>query len=227
MRSAHWVALLLRPSLYLSVSFYGFNKDGSELYDLQSSSFDGSDSSSYASHAVDPQTGMLGPETPLFGTERNWGDTTIAFIADKFLGDSYKGSSNAPGDSWADIYAHPISPGAPMIHCTIAMLSVCDTATAVRLDPSQQYLFFSDPATQSIRVIHVDLAGKQLVDTGTFIPLIKVATLDFSRDGSLVYVITEPDAIIHIYGFDALTGKVTPGGTLPLTGSRIYPAERR
>lgn len=212
------------PSAYFTNSLYGFSDDGSKLYDVQSDSFDGSANSSYGSHSVDPQTGNLGPDVPFFSTSRNWGDTEVAFIADKFTGDYYKGSSNAPGDSWADIYPY----NAPNIHCTISMLKVCDTATDVHLDPSEQYLFFTDPAMQSIRVIDVDLADARLVDTGNSIPITGNPQLYFSSHGSLVYTIMGGEAAVHIYSFDAKSGKLTAGDTVPLpVPSRIFPAERK
>ena len=70
------------------------------------------------------------------------------------------------------------------------MLSACGDASNVRLDPSGQYLFLTDPAAQQVSVGHINLPKHKIEDTGSFLPLTGQSPgFSFSPDGKFVYAV--------------------------------------
>lgn len=214
------------PQFYFTTSFNGFSSDGSELYDSQNVSFDGTFGSDYDRLAVDPKTGFLKPGVAFFGTGGNWGEEDIAILADNFLGDFH--IYEFPGSQlnlYATIPPYPNS-APPFIQCNLSMLAVCNTATDVYLDPSNEYIWFADPATQETHVFRVDIEGKQLIDTGSTVPVFDRRLL-FSPDGTLIFART--NTLVSVYGFNAKTGKVSSGNATPITltwDTEVYPSQR-
>ncbi|MFY9910428.1 MAG: beta-propeller fold lactonase family protein, partial [Candidatus Sulfotelmatobacter sp.] len=114
--------------------------------------------------------------------------------------------------------------------CTSAMLSACGTSTNVQLDPSGNYLFLTDPASQQVRVGSIDLPENAVTDTGNFLPFTsQTPGFAFSPDGALVYALLASDLNLHVYRFDPTSGNLTEGeASIPVPNSAGFaPALRQ
>lgn len=92
------------------------------------------------------------------------------------------------------------------------MLGACGTATNVQLDPSGEYLFLTDPASQLVRVASINLSQNAVTDTGHSLPFtMQTPGFAFSPDETLVYALLASDFSLHIYHFDQTNGNLTEG----------------
>ena len=220
------------PNYYFTAALFGFNPSGSELYDTWNVNFDGEAASNYYSRTVNPNTGTLGPNVNLFAWD-DWVSSDQVLLANNLIIDLSR-PGQAPQPQSINIY--PLVPNSttPEIVCNTAMLAACGWAQGMALDPSGQYLFLtptypfltSDNVTE---VAKIDLATKQIVNTGYSIP--GSPQILFSGDGRLVYAVTlnyEGDSTVQIYKFDKTDGAVTPGGEISQPGlNNVTPAERQ
>jgi 6-phosphogluconolactonase (cycloisomerase 2 family) len=147
----------------------------------------------------------------------------------RLIVDQYRSNSGANENS-LNIFPNTPNPRQPIIHCTMAMLTFCATATNVQLDSSGQYLFLTDPATQAVHVASIDLSSGKVRDTGNAMPMTsQTPGFAFSPDGSIVYAMLADDRSVHFYRFDRASGSLSEGGT-PLalaSGSGICPAQHQ
>ncbi len=208
------------PDNFWPASLYGLSADGSKLY----LSLYGTQGAVYRERPVNLHTGRLGSDVGLYAPGRHWGEPVIG---NKLMIDDYRPSSSS---GYLNVFPNVPSPRRPVIHCTSAMLSVCETATNVQLDPSGHYLFLTDPKTQLVHVSGINVAAHRVADTGGSIPFTaETPGFSFSPDGTLVYAILASDDSVHVYRFDPGSGALTAGGSpLPLPASGgICPAMRR
>lgn len=208
------------PDYYWPASLYGLSTDGSKLY----LSLYGTQGATYQQRSVNLHTGTLGSDVGLYAPGRHWGEPVIG---KKLMIDDFRPSGSA---GYLNVFPNAPKPRQPFVHCTSAMLSACETATNVQLDPSGHYLFLTDPQTQLIHLSRINLTAHRIVDTGRSIPFTaETPGFFFSPDGTLVYAILASDSSVHVYRFDPGSGALTPGPiplALPASGG-ICPALRR
>ena len=216
-----------------SAGLFGWNADGTQLYDTWAVSFHGSNTTDYRQRTVNSQTGALGAEVPVYSVSYSWANQgEIVAIGSKIIVDFFMGSGGAV-NTWLNIFPNSPNPPlnqTPLINCTSTMFGPCSTAAGVQLDNSGKYLFFNDPVSQKIRVARIDLSASQVVDTGSSIPSSQAGhVVVFSTDGTLVYTIPWDNSVpLQIYSFDAGSGKLTPGSSLalPAVYDGVYSVER-
>jgi len=208
------------PSYDWPAALYGLSRDGSKLY----LTFNSTQGLEYRERSVNLRTGTLGPDIGLYTPGSHWGELVIG---QKLLIDDYRPWNQS---GYLDVFSNAPGPSHPIIHCTSAMFSACETATNVQLDAFGHYLFLTDPNTQSIRVAQIRMRTRRVVDTGGSFPFTaEIPGFSFSPDGTLVYAILASDNSVHIYGFNPASGALTPGGSalaLP-PSSGICPALRQ
>jgi hypothetical protein len=220
------------PNYYFTAALFGFNPSGSELYDTWNVNFDGEAASTYYSRTVNPETGTLGPNVKFFA----WGDWVSSdqvLLTNNLIIDLSR-PGQAPQPQSINIYPLAPNPTTPEIACNTAMLAACGSAQSMAIDPSGQYLFLSPnyPSLTSDNVTHIariDLATKQIVDTGHSIP--GSPQIFFSGDGLLAYAVTlnyVGNSTIQIYKFDGADGAVTQGEQISQPAlTNVSPAERQ
>lgn len=205
------------PAPYWPAFLYGFSPNGGELYDTSMVAT----GSVYRQRSINLSSGELGDDNQLLSVS-NEEEVAIGNV----IVDQYQSDTGASG-SFLDIFPNSPNPSQAVIHCTIAMLGSCATATNVQLDPSGRYLFLTDPATQAVHVAAIDLSGGRVSDTGSWLPMTsQTPGFAFSADGSIVYALLASDRRVHFYHFDRGNGSLSEAGTpLALTaGSGICPA---
>jgi Lactonase, 7-bladed beta-propeller len=193
---------------------YGFSADGKELYlnrqDLQGPF--------YEQRELNSQTGSVGPDVILYQPAGGWSGSNMLVIGKRLMANQYR----SPGGV-GSIDVLPLVPNAQedLFCCTRSMLNACETAANVQIDPSGNYFFLSDPASQKIHVAKIALDEKRLDDTGSFIPMTaQIPGFAFSPDGTLVYGILASDMSVHVYSFNPATGQLAGGGSsLPLANN--------
>ena len=191
---------------------YGMTSTGTELYL-------GSDQQKgpvYWERSVNKQTGTLAAQVLLLSPPIQ--DTTVfgtSLIID------YQNALNTVPPRYVTVFPNTPNPRKHLIQCGSAMLSACGDTSNVQLDPSGQYLFMTDPASQQVRVGHINLAKHTIEDTGNFLPLTaQTPGFSFSPDGKFVYALLASDLSIHIFSFDRTTGILTEGSTtIPIPAS--------
>ena len=208
-----------------------FSKDGTALYDeVDCSGPHASGNIGVRKSAVDPTTGALTLGN-VFWQYSFYNDQDLSrsvAVGDKLLAFARIDGSFAH-DSGIGIFAvsntASTSTPTPLVQCNASMLTACATTTDVRLDPSEQFVFATDSATSTVRVLRIDLAHQQLVDTGYSIPAVQNGPpVAFSSDGVLVYAATSNSAV-QVYRFDATTGALTPTAIINVgTAFSMYPA---
>jgi hypothetical protein len=211
------------PASYWPAFLYGFSPNGSKLYDTSTLA---TGSVVFRQRSINLQTGVLGSDDQLFSAS-NEEEVAIGNV----IVDQYQSDTSA-SQSFLDIFRNAPSPTHAMIRCTMTMLGFCATATNVQLDPSSQYLFLPDSATQAVHVAAIDLSGRKIIDTGNSMPITSPTAnpqFAFSPDGSIVYAMLTRDGAVHFYHFDRASGSLTEAGTpLPLTSSSgICPAQHQ
>jgi hypothetical protein len=196
---------------YCSFGTVGFNPAATTLYAEMFCGSHDSSSVTYYERSVNATTGALGPDVQVYGwSNGNLGYEYVQFVANHmfdFAVPGYQAGTNS-------VNVYPIVPNTktPTIHCTGAMLEACGNATGVT-HPSGKYVFMgiSPDITQ---IDKVELSAHRIVDTGNYIPY---GFPRFSPDGSVVYTtnnLSNGDFDIEIYGFNATTSGVTPGGAI-------------
>jgi 6-phosphogluconolactonase (cycloisomerase 2 family) len=207
------------PAPFWPAFLYGFSPDGSKLYDTSTLAT----GSLYRQRAINLNTGVLGGDRKLLSVS---GETEV--VIGNVIIDQYRSDTNT-SQSYLDIFPNTLSPSQAVIHCTITTMTFCATATNVQLDSSGHYLFFTDPATQAVHVVAIDLSKKKISDTGSSMPMTsQTPGFAFSPDGSIVYALLASDGSVHFYHFDR-AGSLSQAGT-PLAlapGSGICPAEHQ
>lgn len=205
----------------------GFSADGTKLYDeIGCYGPYNSSSATYNARAVNLQTGALGPDQQVF----NWsngdagGYESVQFI--KTLVFNFVTPNDfEPGVEQVNVF--PLQPNTsnPIVQCDATMLEACGYSSGVA-HPSGEYVFMG-VSTDSTQIDKVELGQKKIVDTGNYIPY---SFGKFSPDGTLVYGYSwqNTSVYVEIYGFNAATSEVTPGGSiyLPSGFATYYVAER-
>jgi hypothetical protein len=208
------------PSNIWPAFLYGFSEDGSKLYDTSMVAT----GAVYRERSINLTNGALGGDKQIFSAS---GEQDI--VIGKVIVDQYRSGSSANENS-LNIFPNTSNPSRAIIHCTMAMLSFCATATNVQLDSSGHYLFLTDPATQAVHVASIDLSSGKVRDTGNSIPMTsQTPGFVFSPDGSIVYAMLASDRSVHFYAFDRASGSLSEGGT-PLalaSDSGICPAQHQ
>ncbi|MGB8113638.1 MAG: beta-propeller fold lactonase family protein, partial [Candidatus Sulfotelmatobacter sp.] len=199
---------------------YGLSPDGTELY-LTSEDANGP---AYWQRAVNGQNGTLATDVLLFYPP---GGDSVVFGATLIVDYRDLGCSEP---RYVNVLSNIPEPSRQLIHCTSAMLSACGTSTNVQLDPSGNYLFLTDPASQQVRVGSIDLPENAVTDTGNFLPFTsQTPGFAFSPDGALVYALLASDLNLHVYRFDPTSGNLTEGeASIPVPNSAGFaPALRQ
>jgi hypothetical protein len=204
----------------------GFSPDGNQLNEAWYCTSYDTNTQYYYTRRVNQQTGALGPDVQTIVT----GGTTVAYnlvtITPQAIFDYYNlgfsGSTNI-------LYVYPPRGGAnPIFHCTFDMLAACSRATNPTVDPSGNYIFFYTP--NGTGIAKVELAGKQIVETGNSIPAGR-DVMAFSPDERIIYTRNGSNPyLVGTYIFDLATGAVNPGGEISVPGSSppsIVPALRK
>mgnify|MGYP001258244693 CR=1 FL=1 len=205
------------PAVYWPAFIYGFSPNGSMLYDTSPLST----GSVYRQRAINQTNGGLGSDNPLITLN---GSQEI--VIGQLIADLHQADSNL-NQGYLDIFPSVPNPKLA-IHCTIAMLSYCATASNIQLDRTGRYLFLTDPATSAVHVAAIKLRRNKILDAGSSMPMTsQTPGFAFNQSGSIVYAI-QTDGNIHFFHFDATSGTLTEGGApLPIAaGSGICPAHR-
>jgi hypothetical protein len=200
---------------------YGLSADGSELY-LQSGDENGP---TYWESAVNGQSGALATDVLLFQPPIT---NSVVFGASVII--DYQNALDCSQPRYVNVLSNQPEPAQVLIHCTSAMLSACGTASNVQLDPSGEYLFVTDSASQTVQVARINLSSKVVTDTGNSFPMTaQVPGFAFSPDGTIVYAWLASDSNLHVYGFDSSNGHLTEGGaSIRMSNSAGFvPALRR
>lgn len=207
------------PAPYWPAFLYGFSGNGSRLYDMSVSGT----GSVYRERPINLTTGTLGKDAILLTLN---GESEVAI--GKIIVAQYR-SEVDPQQGYLDVFPNIPNPSIPLIHCNAAMLQSCATAKYVQLDRSNRFLFLTDPTTQTIHVVRINLQAGRIVETGSDIPMTAQAPgLAFSPDGSIVYAIAK-DGNLHFYHFNQNSGSLSEGGIpMPIpAGAGICPAQYR
>jgi hypothetical protein len=107
------------------------------------------------------------------------------------------------------------------------MLAACGSDTGVA-HPWAKYVFYTNAQNNTTDVDAVDLSSKQIVSTGTMFSTPTPNVLEFSPDGSVAYSWERQASTISIFGFNASTAAITPGGSVTESSTiSILPTERR
>jgi len=208
------------PALMPTI-LYGINPDGAQLY-LGSEDADGP---LFWERAVNGQNGTLAADVLLLQPPMR---DSVVFGAALII--DYQNAFNCSQPRYVNVLPNKPEPPAPLIHCADAMLSACGMATNVQLDPSGEYLFLTDSATQQVRVARINLPENVITDTGNFLPFTaQVPGFAFSPDGTLVYALLASDFSLHVYRFNKASGNLTEGGaSIPMpNGAGFSPALRQ
>jgi Lactonase, 7-bladed beta-propeller len=213
------------PNYFLPASLFGLSIDGKRLY----IKYQGTSGVAYRQRSVNTNSGALGPEIALYGQAGLWNETNTLAIGSKVIVDTYRSLGPVPA-GYLNVLSNP--PGsASLIHCTASMLGACQSATNVQLDPSGQFLFLTDPASQQVQIARINLPQRTIKTTGNSIPLTaQTPGFFFSPDGTLVYAQLASDGNLHVYSFDSHSGVVTDTGislTPPTPNTGFCPAQRR
>lgn len=177
---------------------------------------------------LDPQTGALGASSQIFSWSANSiGAQDSVQIMHGLLFAFAVPIAGQPYNN-LQIFRVSANPNAkPLIDCTSTMLAACATDSGVA-HPSAKYVFFTNTQSNTTEVDAVDLSSKQIVPTGTTFPTATPNVLKFTPDGSVLYSWDWQTSTISIFGFDASTAAITPGGEI--SGKYLSPllaTERR
>lgn len=203
------------PAPVWPTQLYGFSPDGSKLYDTSTLPT----GTIYRERLINKSSGALGPDNQLISLSGNESVALGAVIAVQHQ------NSVSPSQGYLDIFPNIPNPKRT-IHCTMAMLSFCATATNIQVDRTGKFLFLTDPATSAIHIAWMNLSRNRIVDTRNSMPMTsQTPGYAFNQGGSIVYAM-QTDGNVHFFHFDASTGALTEGGIpLPIAqGSGICPA---
>jgi DNA-binding beta-propeller fold protein YncE len=204
-------------------SLYGFSADGTKIY----LSRQNSQELFYEQRTLNTRTGTVGPDVVLYQPAGGGLSSDMLVIGPKVMVDEHR-NPETPG--YIDVLPLVPRPRRHLFRCAASMLALCETSTNVQIDPSGKYLFLSDPPTQQVHAVRIDLNAKKVEDTGNSIPMTaETPGFAFSPDGKLVYAVLASDSSVHVYSFDSTSGQLTDGGsTLPIASTYGFcPAVRR
>jgi hypothetical protein len=191
---------------------YGINAKGSELY-LGSSQPTGP---VYWERPVNQRNGILAAQVLLYRAPLQ---ASTVFGANLII--DYDNSLNTAPPRYVTVLPNTRNSQKHLIQCGSTMLSACGNASDIQLDPSEQYLFLTDPASQQTQVGYIDLNKHTIRDTGSFLPLTaQTPGFAFSPDGKLVYALLASDLSLHIFGFNRSSGALSEGpASIPIPAS--------
>lgn len=200
----------LGGSEFCSPSIFGFSASGNEMYDVVGCSYHGGNSATYYERSLDRQTGMLGPDQQVFGTNSSNGSYSYAQFVKDLIFNFVMPNDYQQGVNYLDIYPQ-LNASTPLIHCTATMLQACGYDSGVA-HPSGQYVFMLN-AQGTTEVDRVELSQKKIVGPTGSMPY---AVQQFSPDGTIAYAAPYSTGAlqIDIYGFNLSTGALTTGGTI-------------
>jgi len=209
------------------LEFNGFNSDGSVFYDeWYCTTHDGIYAIYYA-FQINLQTGHVGTATKVFEWDEDDSADGVWFTPRAVI--DYADPAGVYGAGAVTVYA-PTYPSAtistPLFTCNIEMLAACGSGFGGMPDPLGEFMFLQ-ATTNSIEITRVDVAAKQLVDTGNSIP---EQILQISSDRRLIYTQVPNDrGSLPIYTFNAETGMAREGGTIEAGGQfvKVIPVVRR
>lgn len=203
------------------LELFGFNPAATTMYDAVICNNHDSNTGTYYERTLNSQTGALGPDVQIYSWSSGYED--VHFVHDLMF-DFVTPNFFQQGIDYVNI--DPVKPDPkPLVHCTANMLEACGYVGGF-VHPSGKYLFMqiSQDTTQIERV---EAYQHKIVDTGNYIPY---PFARFSPDGSLVYAILNQSSgyLLEIYGFNATTSAVQPGGAiyLPSGFDAYFVAER-
>jgi hypothetical protein len=201
------------PYYILPASLYGFSTDGTEIY----LSRENSQGPFYEQRSLNTNNGTVGPDVLLYQPANGSINSDMLVIGTEVMVDEHR----APGATgYIDILPLIPKPRHHLFRCTASMLTACESATNVQIDPTGKYLFLTDPPTQQVHVARID--AKNIEDTGNSIPMTaQTPGFAFSPDGTLIYAELDGDANMHVYSFNPASGQLIGGGT-PLTIGNSY-----
>lgn len=206
------------PSAFWPAQLYGFSPDGTKLYDASPVPT----GSVYRQRSINNGNGTLGADHQIIALNGNE-DVAIGPV----IAVQHQNNLN-PTQAYLDIFPNIPNPKRA-IHCTVAMLSYCATATNIQLDRSGRFLFLTDPVTAAIHVVWMNLAKNRIVDTQNSMPMTsQTPGYVFNQAGNIIFAM-QTDGNVHFFHFDPTSGSLTEGGTpLPVAqGSGICPAHHQ
>jgi len=157
-----------------------------------------SSSATFYERSIDAETGEWGTSSEFY---------SVADNNNGIDGDEVRLSSRSINDlnvlnTQTSVQIYPPAGGeTPLIDCTSTMLAVCGEASQFWQDISGQYLLLL--VNGNMEIVRVDLANKQIVDTGNSID----QTPSFSPDDAILYgTAFGPGSYVQIYRFNESTG---------------------
>ena len=196
-------------SMFCRLGFFGFNADGSKLYEDVGCGFHGGGSDTYYERTVNLQTGALGPDLQIAGRGYSNGSYDRVTFVGNLLVELQSPNDWQKGVNSVNIYPLVPNTSKMLLQCTAQMLEACGYAGGAVVHPSGKYIFTAISG-DVWQIDKIELSQKKIVDTGNYIPYLFG---QFSPDGTLVYGIYSPstDYYIEIFGFNASTSAVTSG----------------
>jgi hypothetical protein len=211
------------PDPYYWESLVSFNKAGTRLYDLWSSSFR-STNNFFSYHPVNQSTGQLGSDVGTIFSTSNYGGFDETFFTTHLILNMHQDNF---GNPWVlNVFQNVNNPKQPLFVCTQAMLNACGTATFqfwVSID--EHYVFLQD--TSDTVIGHIDTPNQQIVPTGS-IP--GKPLLYFSPEDRFIYAVDKSSNVIQVYSFNPDDGTATALGSTTFSykyGYGLYPALRQ
>jgi hypothetical protein len=199
--------------LYCSLVINGMSPAGTKLYDTISCSYPhGGTRETYYERTVDPTTGALGPDQPVYYWDNASGGGQIVQFVKNLVFDFVVPDNYQQGANFLDVYRLQPNIRNPLIHCTGSMLADCGSDNNILVHPSAQYVFMVTPS-YTTNIDKVELNSKQIVATSSTIPY---EVQRFSPDGKIAYAANDINTAlnIQIYGFNVNTAQITAGGLI-------------
>jgi hypothetical protein len=206
------------------LTLYGFNPSATTLYDAVGCSGHDGGGITYNERSLDSQDGSLGPDAQVYSwTNGNQGEN-VEFVNDRMF-DFVQPNGVQQGVNYVTIFPLVPDTSQPLVHCDASMLEACGTPAERRI------LRASTCSCGSRRIRFRSIASSQVkkglwpreatsrTDSRSSVPADHSCTAQ--RLSLLPYD-------IDIYGFDATTGPVIPGGVIvpPSNLDSFYVAER-
>jgi len=196
---------------YCSPTILGFNAAGAIMYDAIFCSYPhGTSAATYYARSVDLQTGALGPDQQLYTWNYYAGSgyENVQFrnhLMFDFVQTAFSGN-------WVNIYRVQQNLGTPLMNCTSSLWAECGNPVYGLAHPSGQYVFLFDFTTNITYIGQINLSTQQITQTSS----IPYEVQQFSPDGTIAYGVNDVNGALNveIYGFSAVSGQATPGGTI-------------
>jgi len=188
------------PSPFWPALLYGFSPDSTKLYDTSIVST----GSLYRERLINGKNGTLGADSQLISLNSNEEVAIGAVIAVQHQ------NASSPNQGYLDLFPNTPNPEWT-IHCTMAMLAYCATATNIQRDRTGKFLFLTDPNRGAIHVASMKPSQRKIVDTGNSMPMTsQTPGFAFNQNGNIVSAM-QTDGNVHFFHFDASTGGLTEG----------------